>query len=974
MISPTPPPKHTESPTSMGDIENQSPNKQEATSQGRKYEIVPIEKLTSADLLKIMATSKIFPISAGPNTFSTTTRENINHLFTELRAGTRFINVLKEESLSPTSRSTEVVRRRVINPLDIKRSKTNLNSASKVHQIAAIIQSATGEVTRKNLAEHMQQIVSKYYGAPFPHRDKVLVEHEGKQVPWRNLSPQQKFDVVYEHSLPHSREKLKNLDSFSGNKQKWSNHIERHLFRRGHDDRGNPIIDPGMEHDPRRDHGSDHGMRVGIFSAVYAALYNKYDPTVNLTPEELITIQLAGALHDSGRQTEGVGVDDAKSAENVAHNFELWGFSQQYIDEGRTAISGKDNQQLATKSIIAKCVQCADSKEYERVGSFDPKYLDIHKEFNGYKGEGIWNQDIAPKKLKMGRTLTEFNHELKVVNDEMKKVMWATSSSQMRKQFSESNKNYYAEIVKVINPQDHPTIHAIFTELGVIGEPKTITISSVTTEQIHDAQNETQPQIAVSSALEKNGELFPVMLSEVKFVARIRGTTGAEKVQDEKKINYAKKITGTEISPEHLKSEYHTNRAYQALGVKVPEVALYHAVSSNKVKNGEEGRVEKPIMLSKFVPEGTQDLDKYLQSLGLDTSNYSMRGVIISDDWKKKNASALKDLQEVAKQSFVADCLLANWNVAGLEFDNIRYDPVKKELWRIDNGAGLDFRAQGGKKSSLAFTTEIKEFETLRDPKMNLNTTLLFATLSNEEIIQQIDDILPKREAFLATIPNRLKDIMTNRFLYLEVYKNKLIEEQNKLPSEIRNFIQEAEKDITKISIVDLEKGLNEALKVAAKIKDPGDKTTLLTVAERIAQSYISGSNFDKALEVRLEAAQAITPAPPLADLRIALQKEDPKLGLKLYPIDTSLFKNHTLGVQKRKYTDGPPELHFNAKLSHPARQQLETSLNNIKMDPIKLLKALPKGFCTDVKLSTDIMTYQGKTHTQKNWGGGLFS
>jgi hypothetical protein len=87
----------------------------------------------------------------------------------------------------------------------------------------------------------------------------------------------------------------------------------------------------------------------------------------------------------------------------------------------------------------------------------------------------------------------------------------------------------------------------------------------------------------------------------------------------------------------------------------------------------------------------------------------------------------------------------------------------------------LDYRAQGQKKMPEFMTSEIQEFDSLRNPSINPNTAFLYETITDLEIIDQIKQILPLREKFLATIPERIKDIMGNRFDYLSVYQEKLI-------------------------------------------------------------------------------------------------------------------------------------------------------------------------------------------------------
>ena len=202
----------------------------------------------------------------------------------------------------------------------------------------------------------------------------------------------------------------------------------------------------------------------------------------------------------------------------------------------------------------------------------------------------------------------------------------------------------------------------------------------------------------------------------------------------------------------------------------------------------------------------------------------------------------------------------------------------------------------------------------------------------------------------------------------------RLKEPSPKFPITVRNLLDEAKKDITVISIVDLEKGLEEALKVGAEITDPDDKTTLLTISETVAQHYVL-TDFDKAIELRIKTAQTISPAPPLSELSHALKTEDPKLGMRLQPVDTSLFKNQTLAVQKCKYTDGKTHIHLNAKISHPARGQLTSTLDGIEADPKKLLHALPKGFCTNISVTDDYVSYEGRKDAMgKKWSGDFSS
>lgn len=251
-----------------------------------------------------------------------------------------------------------------------------------------------------------------------------------------------------------------------------------------------------------------------------------------------------------------------------------------------------------------------------------------------------------------------------------------------------------------------------------------------------------------SASLQILGEntQFPKTLSEVWIVEQyIGGMTGAMVVEDRKGNRY---VIKTAKNREHLLSEYATNRAYAALGIHVPEAVLYDQATGKQITGNEQ--IYSPIMLSKYV-ERSHKL-----------------GFVLKECGRIINENQVKD---IIKQGFVADCLLANTDVGGLLFDNILIDMENKIAWRVDCGAALDHEAMGEKK---ALTAVILEFETFLNPKKGFNTASLFETLTDEDIVNQIDAILDRRKSFLAAIPHHLKDTMEGRLNYLSVYRAKL--------------------------------------------------------------------------------------------------------------------------------------------------------------------------------------------------------
>lgn len=91
------------------------------------------------------------------------------------------------------------------------------------------------------------------------------------------------------------------------------------------------------------------------------------------------------------------------------------------------------------------------------------------------------------------------------------------------------------------------------------------------------------------------------------------------------------------------------------------------------------------------------------------------------------------------KKGFVADAFLANWDVIGLEFDNILRGSDGKP-YRIDNGGALTFRARGALKEYSS--NNIPELDSLLNPNINPNSAFVFEGLTEEEIRQQAQDLV----------------------------------------------------------------------------------------------------------------------------------------------------------------------------------------------------------------------------------------
>ncbi|MBI5817450.1 MAG: minor capsid protein [Verrucomicrobia bacterium] len=211
-------------------------------------------------------------------------------------------------------------------------------------------------------------------------------------------------------------------------------------------------------------------------------------------------------------------------------------------------------------------------------------------------------------------------------------------------------------------------------------------------------------------------------LSKVKDLG---GSTGAELMQDTGGKLYVMKRGN---SAAHIRSESKADEMYRVLGVNVPDVKLYATPSG-------------PVKLSAFV-EG-KPLGEYLRTAGDVEKNFILAKV---------------------RENFVADALLGNYDVAGLSLDNILVGP-RGEVWRIDNGGSLSFRAQGARK---VFGNEVRELETMLDGKINPSASKVFSGITEKEIAAQSKDILERREALLAATPAALRETMAARLDDLE--------------------------------------------------------------------------------------------------------------------------------------------------------------------------------------------------------------
>jgi 8-oxo-dGTP diphosphatase len=226
---------------------------------------------------------------------------------------------------------------------------------------------------------------------------------------------------------------------------------------------------------------------------------------------------------------------------------------------------------------------------------------------------------------------------------------------------------------------------------------------------------------------------------ELAKVRDLGGTTGAHLYVDPAtKKQYVMKdesrlATSGEATAGHLEEEARTDAAYRAMGVNVPKSCLYRTSEGKTVK------------LAEFIEGRT---------------------------WKEatKSGVAEKKLVEQMQKGFAADAVLGNWDVTGADWDNLLVDKEGK-VWRIDNGSGMRYRAQGGKKGE-GKTEPLEsvpwEIWGMRNRPGTTGGAIdhaveLYRGMSYKEVVDSMRNVVKSRDAVLAEVPADLQELISDR-------------------------------------------------------------------------------------------------------------------------------------------------------------------------------------------------------------------
>lgn len=223
--------------------------------------------------------------------------------------------------------------------------------------------------------------------------------------------------------------------------------------------------------------------------------------------------------------------------------------------------------------------------------------------------------------------------------------------------------------------------------------------------------------------------LFPKNPNIVNVVnANIGGSTGAKLVSWGQQLYVMKVAKGKRAG--HLAEECLADRFYMEFGAQVPPFKKYVY---------EEGVVK----LGVFLPNG-----KPIQN---------------------------EEEKIILQKHFIVDAFLANWDVLGMEADNVLvYNGIPV---RIDNGGSLRYRAQGQPKGK-AFGASVNEIYSMRC-KIPPNSPYCsyYEDLTDEQVAEQIALFVPKATEVieklydLGLIEDELKTVLESRVTWLRMHK-----------------------------------------------------------------------------------------------------------------------------------------------------------------------------------------------------------
>ena len=166
---------------------------------------------------------------------------------------------------------------------------------------------------------------------------------------------------------------------------------------------------------------------------------------------------------------------------------------------------------------------------------------------------------------------------------------------------------------------------------------------------------------------------------------------------------------------------------------------------------GDDAKIDNEILASKLYREAGVNVPE-LKAVIMPNGERALASRVVPGI-AKNEAELIKPgsaMNKAAKLDMGVDAWLANWDVVGLEYDNLVVDAAGK-VYRIDVGGSLLYRAQGLEKGK-AFGKAVTELETFftKNPK----AAEVFANITEKEIVDGVKRV--------AAIPEeRIRELVT---------------------------------------------------------------------------------------------------------------------------------------------------------------------------------------------------------------------
>lgn len=125
--------------------------------------------------------------------------------------------------------------------------------------------------------------------------------------------------------------------------------------------------------------------------------------------------------------------------------------------------------------------------------------------------------------------------------------------------------------------------------------------------------------------------------------------------------------------------------------------------------------------------------------LGVDKNGKTVLVSPILDGSNKDFADKKNDpeFKKKAQEDFAVDAWLGNYDATGLAFDNML--TKGSDLYRVDAGGSLLFRAQGG--TDKDFGPEATQIDSMRDAKTNPQAAEIFGDMTDEQIAESVKKV-----------------------------------------------------------------------------------------------------------------------------------------------------------------------------------------------------------------------------------------